>query len=128
MPRGGARPGAGRKPKAQTMAAALAAAKADPVRVSLEAQPHGGALKRSSADHEAHGLGGDYTDPKAFLLDVMNQASIDPKLRVDAAKALVAAEKVTPAGKKAEKADAAKKAAGGKFAAAATPPRLVSSR
>lgn len=67
-----------------------------------------------------------HKDPKAFLLALMNDLEADVKLRADAAKALMPFmhAKVADAGKKDQRQDAAKKVAGGKFAAAA-PPRLV---
>jgi phage terminase small subunit len=52
----------------------------------------------------------------------MNDSGSDAKLRVDAAKALL--RERAEAGKKELKQEAAKKAAGGKFAASA-PPKLV---
>jgi phage terminase small subunit len=67
-----------------------------------------------------------FTDPKAFLIAAMNDGRTEPKLRVDAAKALMpfVHAKVGEAGKKDAKADAAKKAAS-KFGALAPPLKLV---
>lgn len=67
-----------------------------------------------------------HKDPKVFLLALMNDLEADVKLRADAAKALMPFmhAKVADAGKKDQRQDAAKKVAGGKFAAAA-PPKLV---
>lgn len=94
---GGARPGAGRKKKAP-----------EPLNVAVPV-----------ADMLAH------KDPKVFLLALMNDQLADVKLRADAAKALMPfmhskkGESV-----KGDKADAAKKAASGRFGSAA-PPRLA---
>lgn len=67
-----------------------------------------------------------HKDPKVFLLALMNDLEADVKLRADAAKALMPFmhTKLGEGGKKDQRQDAAKKVAGGKFAAAA-PPRLV---
>lgn len=67
-----------------------------------------------------------HSDPKHFLMAAMNDGELDDKLRIDAAKALMpfVHGKIGDAGKKDQRQDAAKKVAGGKFAAAA-PPRLV---
>lgn len=66
-------------------------------------------------------------DPKDYLLSVMNNLGEDPKLRLDAAKALMpyVHGKVAEQGKKDAKSDAAKAAGRGKFAAAAPPLRAV---
>jgi len=71
-----------------------------------------------------------FTDPKAFLIAAMNDGRTEPKLRVDAAKALMpfVHAKVGEAGKKDAKADAAKKAGAGKFASAAPPKLVVNNR
>ncbi|GLC92326.1 hypothetical protein Tamer19_17340 [Cupriavidus sp. TA19] len=68
-----------------------------------------------------------YSDPKAFLKAVMNDDLTEPKLRVFAAKELMPYfhRKLGDAGKKEDRADAAKKAASGRFAAAAPPLRAV---
>lgn len=67
-----------------------------------------------------------HTDSKVFLIALMNDNEADVKLRLEAAKALIGYQhgKIGEGGKKDQKQDAAKKVAGGKFAAAA-PPRLV---
>ena len=67
-----------------------------------------------------------HKDPKIFLLALMNDLEADVKLRADAAKALMPFmhNKLGEGGKKDQAQDAAKKVAGGKFAAAA-PPKLV---
>jgi len=98
---GGARPGAGRKPKEKQV---------------LD-------LSSIMADALTH------KDPKAFLLAVMNDGATEARLRVDAAKALMPFihQKIGEGGKKDEQQNAAKRAGAGKFSAAA-PPRLVSSR
>jgi phage terminase small subunit len=65
--------------------------------------------------------------PLAHMLDLMNNQNEDPKLRLDAAKALASFTVAKPGdvGKKDQQAKVAKEAASGKFAAAA-PPKLVS--
>lgn len=65
-------------------------------------------------------------DPQKFLLDLMNDPAADPRMRLDAAKALMPFMHGKPgAGKKDERLSAAKKAATGKFAPVAPPLRLV---
>ena len=66
-----------------------------------------------------------HRDPRAFLLAAMNDAELEPKLRIDAAKALMPFEfaKKGEGGKKEQQADAAKKVAS-RFAPAA-PPKLA---
>lgn len=66
-----------------------------------------------------------HRDPRAFLLAAMNDALLEPKLRIDAAKALMPFEfaKKGEGGKKEQQADAAKKVAS-RFAPAA-PPKLA---
>lgn len=95
---GGARPGAGRKPKA-------------PVTIKVEVPP--------SIETLAH------ADPKVFLLALMNDLQADVKLRADAAKALMPFmhQKRGEGGKKEQGQEAAKKVAS-RFAPAA-PPKLV---
>ena len=70
----------------------------------------------------------DPADPVPFLADTMNNASLDLRFRLDAAKALLSARRVAVAdiGKKGAAKDAAAKASTGRFAPA-TPPRLVAS-
>ena len=67
-----------------------------------------------------------HSDPKAFLLAAMNDGALDPKLRLDAAKALMpfTHTKLGEGGKKDQKQDAARKAAGGKYGSA-EPPKLA---
>ncbi|VVE90411.1 terminase small subunit [Pandoraea bronchicola] len=69
-----------------------------------------------------------FKDPKEFLLAAMNDQQTEPKLRVDAAKALLPFmhQKLGEGGKKDAQKDAAKKAGGGRFASA-SPPKLVAS-
>ena len=85
------------------------------------ARPGAGRPKKSP---EIIDLSIQFDDPAVFLKAVMNDSASDAKLRVDAAKALLRAfdESV---GKKDRQKEAAAKAAGGRFAAAALPPRLV---
>ena len=68
-----------------------------------------------------------HSDPKHFLLAAMNDGELDDKLRIDAAKALMpfVHSKLGEGGKKDQRQDAAKKVAGGKFAAAAAPKLIV---
>jgi len=68
-----------------------------------------------------------FSDPKAFLKAVMNDVETEPKLRVFAAKELMPYHhrKLGDTGKKEDRQDAAKKAASGRFAAAAPPLRAV---
>jgi len=63
-----------------------------------------------------------HSDPKAFLLAAMNDGALDPKLRVDAAKALMpfTHTKLGEGGKKDQQTEEAKKVAS-RFAAAAAP-------
>ena len=70
------------------------------------------------------------SDPKQFLTALMNDVEADIKVRADAAKALLSAElrMAEAKGKKAEKQESAQKVAGGKFAAAAPPLRIVAGR
>lgn len=65
-------------------------------------------------------------DPLEFMRQMMNDLEAEPKLRLDAAKALAAFTVSKPGeqGKKDQKADAAKKAAVGRFGQSA-PPRLA---
>lgn len=106
---GGARPGAGRKPKEpQKLVIPVPAPESELPVVDI---PQGVTL--------AH------KDPKLFLLALMNDLEADVKLRADAAKALMPFmhTKLGEGGKKEQQADAAKKVAS-KFAIA-TPPKLV---
>lgn len=70
-----------------------------------------------------------HDDPKAFLKAAMNDLELDPRQRIDAAKALMpfVHHKLGEGGKKDEKEKAARAAGSGKFGAP-PPPRLVSSR
>ena len=71
-----------------------------------------------------------HDDPMVFLKAAMNDLDLDPRQRIDAAKALLpfVHQKLGEGGKKDAAADAAKKAAGGKFAAAAPPKLIVNNR
>ena len=66
------------------------------------------------------------SDPKAFLMGIMDDETADPRVRIDAAKSLLpyCHPKLGEGGKKDQKQADAKKVAGGKFAASA-PPKLV---
>jgi phage terminase small subunit len=96
---GGARPGAGRKP-AETVKLTI------PVPIM---------------DTLAH------KDPMVFLMALMNDIEADIKLRADAAKTLMMYThlKKGDGGVKDEKAEKAKKAGQGKFAAAPAPLRMI---
>ena len=65
-------------------------------------------------------------DPLEFMRQMMNDLEAEPKLRLDAAKALAAFTVAKPGeqGKKDQRADAAKKASAGRFGKSA-PPRLA---
>lgn len=82
--------------------------------------------------HRTMSLTGMFSDPKQFLLAVMNDATEDAKVRVDAAKTLIPYfhGKVAEAGKKQGRKDAAGKVAQGKFSAGEPPPagRVVNIR
>lgn len=101
MPRGGYRPGAGRKPKNKDQEAPK--------------RPVESVADKAKA----------YDDPMAFLTSLMNNPLEDIKTRADAAKALLpyTHAKLGEGGKKDAKAEAAKKAAGGRFASVPAPPR-----
>ena len=66
-------------------------------------------------------------DPREVLIQVMNHPGLEIEIRKDAAKALMPYEhaKKDGAGKKEEKAAAAKKAGAGRFAAGTAPPLKV---
>lgn len=68
-----------------------------------------------------------HSDPKDFLLAVMNDFGSEAKLRVDAAKALMPFmhQRKGDAGKKQDKQDAAKQAGAGRFGTGAPPLRAV---
>ncbi|MFT2160339.1 terminase small subunit [Pseudomonas putida] len=69
---------------------------------------------------------GNFDDPMDFLKAVMNEQAAEPKLRVDAAKALLPYKhgKVADQGKKEQKAAAADQVSKGRFGAR-PPPKLV---
>jgi phage terminase small subunit len=101
------------------VAAALKKAKADAAATAKSARPEPPAPKFNLATALQH------KDPRAFLLAAMNDVDLEPKLRVDAAKALMPFEfaKKGEAGKKEQAQENAKKVAS-RFAPAA-PPKLV---
>ena len=72
---------------------------------------------RPPKEPEYLNLSGIYDEPDKFLKAVMNDNGSEAKLRVDAAKALLSAQvrRAESGGKKAEKQEAAEKAAGGRF-------------
>ena len=69
-------------------------------------------------------------DPMAFLKSMMNDLEADPKMRLDAAKALMpyVHGRIAEAGKKDAKANAAKVAGKGKFSAGTAPKLVVNNR
>lgn len=115
-----------RKAKAKSGKKPAPPAKATPTRAPAAREPE-------TLDEEAAVAAFDweqatrYADPKAFLKAVMNDVETEPKLRVFAAKELMPYfhRKLGDTGKKEDRADAAKKAASGRFAAAAPPLRAV---
>ncbi|MGR2664286.1 terminase small subunit [Chromobacterium haemolyticum] len=70
-----------------------------------------------------------HSDPLAFLKAAMNDPELEPRLRIDAAKAMLpfTHKKLGEGGKKDEKDEAAKRAAN-KFGALAPPLKLVSGK
>lgn len=73
---------------------------------------------------------GEHEDPKVFLLAVMNDTTLDGKVRLDAAKALMpyVHQRLAEGGKKDARHDAARKVSKGKFAPAAAPRLVVSNK
>jgi phage terminase small subunit len=69
----------------------------------------------------------EFDDPRDFLKAVMNQPEVEPRLRVDAAKALMpyVHGKVADQGKKEAVADAAKQAGKGRYAQGKPPLTIV---
>jgi hypothetical protein len=116
---GGARPGAGRKPKKATPESAN---HTGGVEVSLEAQPHGGALKRSTSAPVPI----PETDMLKMLQDVALGKTDASALQVRAAIAAVqyTHTKAGEGGKKEARKEAAGKVAANRFAPS-SPPRLV---
>lgn len=126
---GGARPGAGRKPKPKGLAGNQMP-KAAGVQVTQEPQPHGGALRRSKAtkpDKTSALADGKKRDPLEFLELVVNdpQAPLKDRIRAAVAAAQYRHTKVHDGGKKDATADKAKGAAGGRFSTPGAPPRLA---
>jgi phage terminase small subunit len=117
---GGARPGSGRKPAPKTndIGAVLAEAVVNqaPVKVSVPAM---------LAHMEA--VASTELTPLEFMLSVMRNPMVDDKLRLEAAKtaATYCHLKKGDGGIKDEKAEKAKKAGQGKFAAAPAPLRMI---
>lgn len=110
---GGKREGAGRK-------------KAEPVKLSVQVPK----VDDSANLIEVDKLTLAHKDPKIFLLALMNDLEADIKLRADAAKSLMPFMhmKKGEGGIKDARQDAAKKAAVGKFGAAAPPKLIVNNR
>lgn len=107
--RGGSRKGAGRKPVAAPVINVPSQQSADKVAMTLSAPST--------------------SDPKEFLLAVMDDVEADARVRIDAAKALMPFMhlKLGEGGKKEQKQASAKDAGAGKFAPTAAP-KLVHSR
>lgn len=118
---GGARPGAGRKPK--NAVAESAKESFGGVHDELEPQAHGGALKRSRSEPFPAGD----MDMLQYLQDVALGVIESTPLQVRAAIAAVQYTHIKKGdgGKKDEKADAAKAAGKGRFASAPPPLRAV---
>lgn len=137
MPRGGARPGAGRKrkvplapvlPTPAAVAASLPAAFA-PTGVKEPETPPQWPFGTEPPAVETPKPEAGRISPLQFLLDMVNNPAVDEKVRLQAAAIAAPFVHVKPvATKKEDAADAAKKAAGGKFSAPATPLRLVPAR
>lgn len=87
--------------------------------VEAESEPDEGGFDLAKALH--------FSDPKAYLLATMNDPETDPKLRVDAAKALMpfVHQRKGETGKKEAKVDAAKTAAAGRYSTGKPPLRAV---
>lgn len=125
MPRGGARPGAGRKPKPKPESAAPAAGFTDPAGKRKAGAPAGWpfgeaqpAQKPDAKDQDAH----------AFLKSVYSDVAEDMRVRIQAAVAALPYEaaKLAPKGKAGGK-ETDKPAGPSKFGAMAAP-KLVHSR
>lgn len=119
---GGARPGAGRKPKAKPAVDSANSA-------SLEPQPQGGALKRTRApapDDESPIMDGTKREPLEFLELVINEpgAPLKDRIRAAIAAAQYKHTKRADGGKKEEVQGKATKAAA-RFKPAAPPLKLV---
>jgi hypothetical protein len=126
---GGARPGAGRKPKAKAPAANQTP-QTPGVKVTQEPQAHGGSLKRAKAkqpDQTSALNDGKTRDPLTFLELVINdpQAPLKDRIRAAVAAAQYRHTKRHDGGKKEDTAGKAKEAATGRFSAPAVPPRLA---
>lgn len=133
MPRGGARPGAGRKRLTPVVPVKKPVPKAfAPDGVKAADAPAEWPFGTTSPAELAAPpvVAGEPLSPLDYLVGVVRDESADPKLRIQAA--AIAAPflhpRLTPVGKKTQKQEAAAKAGvSGKFAPAAAP-RLVSSR
>ena len=122
MPRGGARPGAGRK--ASSAAKPASQDKAKQVKAL-------GAALRSEVATSAQIPGADLVlSPLDFLLRVVSDECEDLKIRMQAAAIAAPFVHAKPGalGKKDERQGAAKKAGQGKFAAAVAPKLVVNNR
>jgi len=113
--------------KDKEVAAYIASNKNAPPKAAAKTQPATPAEPRPTFDINAAMM---HSDPRAFLLAAMNDQELDPRLRIDAAKALMpfTHTKLGEGGKKDQKNEAAKKAGAGRFASAAPPTLVVNNR
>lgn len=118
---GGARPGAGRKPAPKTHALAQIV-----VAQAAKVVAQGAGASQPTPPPPVVEINTE-ASPLDFMLAVMRNPGVDDKLRLEAAKAAAVYihTKKADAGVKDEKAERAKKAGAGKFAAAAAPLRMV---
>ena len=138
MPRGGARPGAGRKPKIKPAGESAPAPKKVKAPAKAKAfsadgkraadAPPGWPFGTSEPGEKSPSVDPDLSEltPLAFLLEVMRDPQEERRTRLQAAQlaAPYCHVKKGEGGKKSDKEEAAKKVAAGRFGAAA-PPRLV---
>jgi len=118
---GGARPGAGRKPKPKADPKSTNAASA--VKVGLEPQPHGGALKRSKAEPVPIGDIDMLQMLQAVALGHVEATTVQVRAAIAAVQ--YTHMKKGDGGKKDETEEKAKKAGQGKFRSAPAPLKLV---
>jgi phage terminase small subunit len=100
-----------------------------------KAEPASEATSESETDPDGEYVSGSfdlgkalhYSDPKAYLLAAMNDPETEPKLRIDAAKALMpfVHQRKGETGKKDAKVDAAKTAAAGRYGTGKPPLKVV---
>lgn len=132
MPRGGARVGAGRPRKpdsVRSLAAAKRAAKAS-AKPNESAPKRGATKSKLSVSGPVGSVVSPHTEPLAYMLQVMNDPEADPgrRDRMAVAAAPYMHPKVGEGGKKEQRSAAAKTAGAGRFAPAAPPKLVVSNR